>query len=58
MLRRWHHELRVVPLPDGTSRYSDAVDIDAGPLSGVVAATSSALFRYRQRRWRRLARRL
>jgi hypothetical protein len=58
VLRRWNHRLSVVPLPGGTSRYSDVVDIDAGALTGVVAATSTALYRYRQRRWRRLARRL
>jgi len=58
VLHRWHHRLRAEPLPDGTTRYSDTVDIDAGRLTGVVATTSTWLYRYRQRRWQRLVRTL
>jgi hypothetical protein len=57
VLQRWDHELRVVALDDGRCRYADTIDLDAGALTGAVAATARAFYRYRQRRWRRLARR-
>jgi hypothetical protein len=46
---------QVEPLADGTSRYSDTVDVDAGRLTGAVAFFGTLLYRYRQRRWKRLA---
>jgi hypothetical protein len=55
LVRRWHHVLHVEPLDDGTSRYSDTVDIDAGRLTRAVAFFGTLLYRYRQRRWKRLA---
>jgi hypothetical protein len=57
VLRRWHHVLHVEPAGDGRSRYCDTVDLDAGPLTPLVAGFSTALYRYRQRRWHRLVRR-
>jgi len=57
MLRRWDHDLHVVPIDDARSRYSDTIDIDAGPLTPLVALYAAAFYRYRHRRWRRLARR-
>ncbi len=54
-LRRWHHTLAVEPVTDATSRYSDTIDIDAGPLTGFMYWSATALFRYRQWRWQRLA---
>lgn len=56
MLRRWRHALHVEPLDATRSRYRDTVDIDAGPFTGVVARAAVGIYRYRQRRWRRLAR--
>lgn len=57
MLRTWNHTLHAEPLPDGRTRYSDTVEIDAGMLTPVVARVAVGIYRYRQRRWRRLARR-
>ena len=57
VLRRWDHVLRVEPLGEGTCRYGDTIEIDAGWLTPAVAALATVLYRYRQRRWRRLARR-
>ena len=57
LLRRWDHTLHVEPVDDRHSRYSDEVVLDAGMLTTVVARVAIALFRYRQLRWRRLARR-
>lgn len=56
-LRAWNHTLHVEPTGDGTCRYSDTVDIDAGPLTGLVALAATGIYRYRQRRWHRLAHR-
>jgi hypothetical protein len=57
LLRAWNHTLHVEPLGQGRSRYTDRVEIDAGPLTGVVARAAVWIYRYRQVRWRRLARR-
>ena len=58
MIRRWHHTLHVEPVDgDATrSRYSDTVDIDAGLFTGAVAGFSLGIYKYRHRRWHRLAR--
>lgn len=57
VLRAWNHTLHVEPLAANQCRYSDTVDIDAGILTGFVAAMATGIYRYRQRRWRKLARR-
>jgi hypothetical protein len=65
VLRRWDHVLHAEPVSDGGAgatgtgprcRYSDTVTIDAGRLTGVVAAMAVGIYRYRQRRWHRLVR--
>jgi hypothetical protein len=64
VLRRWDHVLHVEPVsgpgagagPEPRCRYSDTVTIDAGRLTGVVAAMAVGIYRYRQRRWHRLVR--
>jgi hypothetical protein len=59
VLRRWDHVLHVEPDPEdpGRSRYSDSVTIDAGRLTPLVARMAVGIYRYRQHRWRALARR-
>jgi hypothetical protein len=57
LLRVWNHTLHAEPVDDRRCRYSDTVDIDAGPLTGVVAVVGTLIYRYRQMRWRRLVRR-
>ena len=56
VLRAWNHTLQVEPIDQATCRYSDTVDIDAGRLTAFVAALAIGIFRYRQRRWRKLVR--
>lgn len=55
LIRRWNHDIVVVA--DGASRcvYRDRVDIDAGPLTAVVAGYARWFYRLRQSRWRALA---
>lgn len=58
LIRRWDHLVRVQPLADGRSRYSDEVQIEAGWLTFFVWLYAQGLYRHRQRKWRRVARRL
>lgn len=55
-IKAWRHRLVVEPLPGGRSRYTDEIAIDAGRLTPVVGAFAHLFFRYRQARWRGLAR--
>jgi hypothetical protein len=56
MLRQWNHTLHVEPISPRTCRYRDTVEIDAGPLTPIVARASIWIYRYRQRRWHKLVR--
>jgi hypothetical protein len=58
LVRRWDHLIRLVPAPDGRTLYSDEVQISAGLLTPLVWAFAHWFYRHRQRRWRRIARRL
>lgn len=55
LLTSLHHAFSVEPLDEHTSRYVDLVDVDAGPLTPMVAGFAEVFYRYRQMRWRRLA---
>ena len=54
----WDHRIHVEPDGPECARYSDEVEIDAGPLTPVVAAVARLFFWYRHRRWQALARAL
>lgn len=56
VLRAWNHTLKVVAIDETTCLYSDTVDIDAGRVTAFVAVLAIGIFRYRQRRWRKLVR--
>lgn len=56
-LRAWNHTLHVEPTGEKTCRYSDTVEVDAGPLTGLVALAAAGIYRYRQRRWHKLVHR-
>ncbi|HEX4247611.1 MAG TPA: hypothetical protein VH008_07070 [Pseudonocardia sp.] len=56
LLRTWNHTLHVEPSSPDRCRYSDTVQLDAGPLTGPVAAFGVWFYGYRQRRWLRLVR--
>lgn len=56
-VRRWDHRLRVRPAGRGRTLYSDEITIEAGWLTGLVWLYAQALYRHRQRRGRRIARR-
>lgn len=57
-LRSWVHTLHVEAdgvHPAERCRYTDRIEIDAGPLTRPVAAVAHVFYRLRQRRWRALA---
>ena len=54
LVRAWDHEIRVEAIDDGSCRYSDRLEIEAGALTPVVGVFAWLLFRYRHYRWRRL----
>ena len=57
LANRWDHIISLRENPDGTTHYTDTVDIEAGMLTLGVWLFASVFYRYRQMRWRKLARR-
>ncbi|MGI8329520.1 hypothetical protein ACRYCC_06100 [Actinomadura scrupuli] len=55
-IRTWNHTLHAEPLGPDRCRYSDTVEIDAGPFTGLTVLIGRLIFRYRQRRWHGLVR--
>jgi hypothetical protein len=55
LIARWDHLISIQPLEDTRSIYRDTIEIDAGSLTFVVGAWANLFYRYRQRRWRALA---
>ncbi len=56
LVKVWDHIIRVQPAADGTTRYSDAVEVKAGLLTPFVWLFAYFFYWHRQRRWRALAR--
>ena len=54
-VRRWNHLLKVEKISEGRSRYTDEIELDAGVLTPLVWAFAYLFYRYRQTRWRTLA---
>jgi ligand-binding SRPBCC domain-containing protein len=55
-VRTWRHRIAVDEEGWGSTRYLDEIEIGAGVLTPFVWAWAQLFYRYRQRRWRRLAR--
>ncbi len=55
LVRTWRHLITVEPLDAGSCRYTDVVEVGAGPLTGPVRLFADGFYHWRQRRWRRLA---
>ena len=58
LVARWDHLVSIEPLDGHRSIYRDTIDIDAGTYTFVVWAWANWFYRYRQRRWRALAKKL
>jgi hypothetical protein len=52
----WNHRLTFAPTADDACRYTDEVEIHAGLSTLPTALFAHAMYRWRQWRWRRLAR--
>ena len=57
-VRSWRHRIAVDGEGWGSTRYLDEIEIAAGVLTPLVWFYAHLFYRYRQMRWRRLARRL
>lgn len=58
LIRRWDHLIRVRPADDGRTLYSDEIEIEAGWRTVFVWLFANWFYRHRQRRWKKVARRL
>lgn len=54
LVKVWNHSIRLEPLPDGRTVYTDIVRIDAGKLTVPVKLWSILFYRHRQRKWKKL----
>jgi hypothetical protein len=57
LLRSWRHLITIEPRGRGACQYTDVVEIDAGLLTPIVTTWAAGFYRWRQHRWRSLARR-
>ena len=53
-MRRWRHGIRVEQLSEKSCRYTD--EIEAGRMTPAIRLFVTLFYRYRQTRWRGLAR--
>jgi hypothetical protein len=58
LIHRWDHLISVREDDEGRTLYTDDVEIDAGWVTPIVWLFAHCFYRHRQRRWRRVARRL
>lgn len=58
LVRRWDHLISLEEAAPGTVRYTDDVEIHAGMFTPGLWLFAMWFYRHRQRRWRRLAKRL
>lgn len=56
-ISKWDHWITIEDAPEGKTRYTDQVDVEAGLLTPLVWLFSQAFYRHRQRRWRTLVHR-
>jgi hypothetical protein len=55
-VKEWNHRLTFEPTSSSSCRYTDMVEIRAGLLTPLVGLFAHLIYRYRQARWRALAR--
>jgi hypothetical protein len=54
LVRRWDHRILLEALPDGRSRYTDRVEVEAGLMTPGAWLFATVVFAWRHRRWRQL----
>lgn len=55
-VRRWRHRITVEPVDASRCFYRDEIVLDAGVMTRAAVPVVRALYRWRHRRWARLAR--
>jgi hypothetical protein len=55
-IKTWNHLIKIEPLSETRCRYTDEVEVTAGMLTPFVWLYGQLYYRYRQMRWRTLAR--
>ena len=55
-VKKWNHRITVDERGPYRSHYTDEIEIGAGALTPLIWAYAQLFYRYRQWRWRRLAR--
>ena len=53
-IRSWDHLITIEPAGEGATRYTDRLDLDAGPLTAALTVFARSFYAHRQRRWARL----
>ena len=53
----WNHRIRLVDNGNGTTTYSDEVEIGAGWKTGIVWLWARCFYAHRQRKWKKLLKR-
>jgi hypothetical protein len=54
-INRWNHRILIEKITDQRCLYTDEIEIRAGFLTVLIWAYANTFYRYRQSRWRRLA---
>ena len=54
LVRVWDHWITLQALPDGRTKYTDLVEVQAGILTPFIWAFAFVFYRHRQRRWHQL----
>ena len=47
----WNHDIRLIPLDEGHTKYADQVEIRAGWKTPVIWLWANAFYAHRQRKW-------
>ena len=53
-VRKWDHLIVIETTPEGKTKYTDRLEIDAGILTPLVWLYAYIFFRHRQKRWHKL----
>lgn len=58
IVKVWDHLIRIEPVSEKRVKYTDEIVVYAGVLTWFVARWSAMFYRHRQRKWRKIARKL
>jgi hypothetical protein len=47
----WNHTITLKPSGPNSTEYTDSIELEAGPLTGLVLIWGTAFYRHRQKKW-------